>query len=111
MVMRLGLYVWFLWAVQSSAGEGGMSVRRFYTQFRIAGSVYFLSYPAIFLIAKCFAPYVQHVVMTFGLMVMQMGSNVWLTRLFLTRGDYFKVSTLSASDLPGGCKVGMVKEE
>jgi len=49
--------------------------------------------------------------MSIGLMVMQASSSVWLATLFLTRGEYFKVSTLSASELPGGCKVGMVKEE
>jgi hypothetical protein len=111
MFMRLLLYVWFLWAVQSSAKEGGMQVQRFYAQFRNAGTVYFMTYPAIFLITKCFAPYLQHSVNTLGLMVMQMGSNVWLASLFLNRGDYFKASTLSDSDLPGGCKIGMVKEE
>jgi len=111
MSLRLLLYAWFLWAVQSSSAEGGMTVRRFLVQFRSAGSIYFLMYPAIFLITKCFAPYLQHGVMTVGMMIMQMGSNVWLASLFLTRGDYYKVSTLSASELPGGCKVGMVKEE
>merc|ERR1740138_808520 len=58
---------------------------------------------------KCFAPYLQHFVMTIGLMVMQLGSNVWLASLFLTRGRYFRVSTLSISELPGGCRV--VKDE
>eukprot|EP00928_Gymnodinium_smaydae_P006759 TRINITY_DN12409_c0_g4_i1.p1 TRINITY_DN12409_c0_g4~~TRINITY_DN12409_c0_g4_i1.p1 ORF type:complete len:362 (-),score=66.36 TRINITY_DN12409_c0_g4_i1:204-1289(-) len=111
LVMRLLLYAWFLWAVQSSSAEGSMGIRRFYGRFRAAGSVYFLMYPGVFLITKCFAPYLQHGVMTVGLMLMQMGSNLWLANLFLTRGDYFKVSTLSDSDLPGGCKVGVVKEE
>lgn len=111
LVMRMLLYAWFLWAVQSSAAEGGMGIKRFYALFRNAGTVYFLMYPAIFLLTKCFAPYLQHGVMTVGLLTMQMGSNIWLSRLFLTRGDYFKVSTLSASELPGGCKIGMVKEE
>lgn len=111
LVIRLLLYVWFLWAVQSSANEGGWKVRHFLQQFRAAGSIYFLAYPGIFLVTKCFAPYLQHSVMSIGLMIMQAGSNVWLAVLFLTRGEYFKVSTLSASDLPGGIKVGMVKEE
>merc|ERR1712045_634612 len=32
-VMRLLLYAWFLWAVQPSASEGGMQLRRFLAQF------------------------------------------------------------------------------
>eukprot|EP00933_Yihiella_yeosuensis_P064501 TRINITY_DN67890_c0_g1_i1.p1 TRINITY_DN67890_c0_g1~~TRINITY_DN67890_c0_g1_i1.p1 ORF type:complete len:218 (-),score=22.74 TRINITY_DN67890_c0_g1_i1:315-968(-) len=109
--MRCMLWAWFLWAVQSSAREGGFKLRNFLSQYRIAGSVYFLAYPTIFLVTKLFAPYLQHGVMSIGLMVMQGCSNLWLATLFLTRGEYFKVSTLSASDLPGGCKVGLVKEE
>jgi len=111
LVLRVLLYVWFLWAVQSSAAEGGTRLRQFLGQFRAAGSIYFLAYPAIFLLTKCFAPYWQHAVMSVGLMIMQMGSNVWLRALFLTRGEYFKVSTLSSSELPGGTKFGIVKEE
>jgi len=111
LITRLGLYAWFLWAVQSSASEGGMKLRTFLSQFRIAGSIYFLAYPMIFLMTKCFAPYYQHAAMAVGLMLMQMGSNLWLANLFLTRGEYFKVSTLSSSMLPGGTKFGLVKEE
>mmetsp|Transcript_101155 Transcript_101155/g.325892 ORF Transcript_101155/g.325892 Transcript_101155/m.325892 type:complete len:445 (-) Transcript_101155:138-1472(-) len=111
LVMRLLLYVWFLWAVQSSASEGGMKLQTFLRQYRAAGSLYFLAYPFIFIITKCFAPYWQHLVMAIGLMSMQMGSNLWLASLFLTRGEYFKVSTLSASSLPGGSAGRMVKEE
>eukprot|EP00931_Biecheleriopsis_adriatica_P100907 TRINITY_DN76143_c0_g1_i1.p1 TRINITY_DN76143_c0_g1~~TRINITY_DN76143_c0_g1_i1.p1 ORF type:complete len:462 (+),score=74.49 TRINITY_DN76143_c0_g1_i1:55-1386(+) len=109
--MRLALYGWFLWAVQSSAREGGFKIAHFLSQFRIAGSLYFLAFPAIFLVTQLFAPYLQHFVMQIGQMLAQSCFNVWLSNLFLTRGEYFKVSTLSSSDLPGGCKIGVVKEE
>jgi hypothetical protein len=111
LTIRLLLYAWFMWAVNSSANEGGMKLKTFLSQFRLAGTVYFLAYPAIFVMTKLFAPYLQHGVMSVGLMFMQLGSNVWLASLFLTRGEYFKVSTLSSSDLPGGTKVGLIKEE
>jgi len=109
--MRLGLYAWFYWAAGSSARESGTKIRSFLYRFRVGGSLYFLAFPCIFLVTKCFAPYLQHGIMTIGLLVMQMGSNVWLTALFLTRGDYYNLSTLSSSALPGGTKVGTVKEE
>jgi len=109
--MRLGLFAWFYWAACSSARESRIKIRTFLYQFRLRGSLYFLAFPCIFLVTKCFAPYLQHGIMTIGLMVMQMGSNLWLTALFLTRGDYYHLSTLSSSDLPGGTKVGTVKEE
>lgn len=111
LTMRLLLYAWFAWAVQSSASEGGTRLRSFLRQFFAAGSVYFLAYPTIFLTTKMFAPYLQHTVLQIGLMIMQASSNVWLATLFLTRGEYFRVSTLSDSELPGGVKIGMTKEE
>mmetsp|Transcript_47035 Transcript_47035/g.102357 ORF Transcript_47035/g.102357 Transcript_47035/m.102357 type:complete len:442 (+) Transcript_47035:42-1367(+) len=111
LVLRLLLYAWFLWAVQSSAKEGGTRLKAFLIQFRLAGSAYFLAYPGIFILTKSFEPYLQHGIMASGLMVMQMASNAWLASLFLTRGEYFKVSALSMSELPGGCRVGMMKEE
>lgn len=111
LVMRLLLYIWFLWAVQSTASEGGMRLRGFCMQFRAAGSLYFLAYPCILLITKQFAPYLQHGILSMGLMLMQMGSNLWLSSLFLRKSEYFKVSTLSSSFLPGGSRVGVDKEE
>merc|ERR1712039_975689 len=102
MVLRLLLYGWFLWAVQSSAAEGGLKLKNVLRQFRACGSVYFLAYPAIFLITQCVTPYLQHGVMSIGMMTMQAGSNIWLASLFLTRSEYFKMSTLSSSELPGG---------
>merc|ERR1711988_2082889 len=111
LVLRLLLYVWFLWAVQSTAAEGGMRLRQFCAQLRVAGSLYFLAYPAIFLITKQFAPYLQYSIMASGLMLMQMGSNIWLASLFLRKSEYFKVSTLNSSWLRGGARVGVDKEE
>lgn len=111
LVLRLLLYVWFLWAVGSSSNESGMKMQNFLRKYRAAGSIYFLSYPLIFMITKLFAPYWQHAVMSVGLMMMQFCSNLWLAKLFLTRSEYYQVSTLSSSCLPGGTKVGFVKEE
>jgi len=111
LLMRLALYGWFLWSVQSSARVGGLKIQQFLSRFRFAGTIYFLAYPAIFLVTQIFASYHQHFVMQVGQMIMQSSFNLWLSTLFLTRGEYFKVSTLSSSELPGGCKVGVVKEE
>jgi len=111
LVMRLLLYLWFLWAVRSTAAEGGMKLQQFCRQFQAAGSVYFLAYPVIFLVTKQFAPYLQHGIMASSLMLMQMGSNFWLSALFLRKSDYWKVSTLNSSELPGGARVGLDKEE
>merc|ERR1712183_994746 len=77
LVMRLLLWVWFLWAVQSSAAESRRALQEFLSKFRVGGSVYFLAYPTIFLVTKCFAPYQQFPVMSIALMLMHMSSNMW----------------------------------
>lgn len=111
LVLRLLLYIWFLWAVTSTAKEGGMKLKTFLIQFRAAGSLYFLAFPVFFLIVRNLQPHSQHFFMATSLLVMQLCSNVWLTLLFLTRGEYFKVSSLNSSDLPGGVRIGIMKEE
>mmetsp|Transcript_87469 Transcript_87469/g.245569 ORF Transcript_87469/g.245569 Transcript_87469/m.245569 type:complete len:470 (-) Transcript_87469:133-1542(-) len=100
--IRLALFVWFVSAVQATQRCGGYRLREFMQQFRLAGSLYFLAYPLVFVVTQVFAPYLRHPVMQFGLLATQASADVWLTGLFLSRGAYFKVSTLSSSLLPGG---------
>jgi len=109
--LRVAIFLWFLWAVRSSQAEAGRALRDFLTRYLFAGTAYFLSYPIMFVVIKIFPLYLQYPIMTVGMMIIQLGSNVWLGTCFLTRGEYFKVSTLSASELPGGTKIGIVKAE
>jgi hypothetical protein len=102
LAIRLALYVWFLKGVRALRQRGGFRLDAFLQQFRFAGSLYFLAYPVIFVIAQVFAPYLRHPIMQGGLLVTKLLSNAWLASLFLSRGSYFRVSALSASLLPGG---------
>merc|ERR1711907_371739 len=99
--IRLGLYVWFIVALQRSEQRGGLRLQSFLKEFKVAGSLYFLAFPVIFLVVQLFAPYLQHPIMQTGFMSMQAASHIWLSSLFLSRGNYFKVSVLSSSLLPG----------
>jgi hypothetical protein len=101
LAIRLVLFAWFLQSVGATQRLGGVRLESFLQQFSLAGSMYFLAYPAIFLIVQVFAPYLRQPIMHVGLLVMQLASNLWLASLFLSRGTYFKVSALSASMLPG----------
>jgi len=102
LVLRLGLYVWFVAAIKESQQKGGFRLQAFLQQFRTAGTIYFLAYPALFVVVQVFAPYLQHPIMQTGLLTMQTASHFWLANLFLSRGNYFKASVLGASVLPGG---------
>ncbi|EER03657.1 hypothetical protein Pmar_PMAR022954 [Perkinsus marinus ATCC 50983] len=110
-VIRLLLAVWFLWAVNETRKEAGMKLRYFLAKFAGLGMVYFFSYPVLFVITGFFAPYYRQKVMLLGWFAIKYGVFAWMTSMFLTRGDYFQVSTLNSSFLPGGVRPGLDKEE
>mmetsp|Transcript_65585 Transcript_65585/g.171846 ORF Transcript_65585/g.171846 Transcript_65585/m.171846 type:complete len:435 (+) Transcript_65585:63-1367(+) len=102
LVVRMALFGWFVSAVDKLSQKGGFRLQMFLQRFKLAGSTYFLAYPIIFLVTQAFAPYVRHPVMQIGLALMQTASAFWLSDLFLSRGAYFEVSSLSSCLLPGG---------
>jgi hypothetical protein len=104
--VRLMLFVWFVFAVEASRTEGGLRLDDFLHKFRLAGSMYFLAYPVLFVVVQVFAAYLRHPILQIGLIAMQTISNVCLAELFLSRGTYFKVSVLSSSFLPGSHGMG-----
>lgn len=83
-----------------------MRLEGFLPSFQLAGSMYFLAYPIIYVFAKVFAHYMQHPIMHLGLVAMQAAASLWLACLFLNRGSFFHVSALSCSILPGGMGCG-----
>lgn len=99
-VFRFLLFIWFGCALRGTYNAAGYKLKPFLKKFGLASSSYFLAYPVIFCFTAVWAPYYRHRVMVIGLFIMQSGCIVWLTRLFLTRGDYFQVSTLSSTFLP-----------
>jgi len=101
LTVRLMLFAWFLVSTQASQNASGPKLQSFLQRFRIAGSMYFLAYPLLFVIVQIFAAYLQHPIMQIGLLAMQTISNVCLSKLFLSRGAYFEVSSLGSSFLPG----------
>jgi len=104
LAIRVGLYAWFVRALQELQRKAGLRLQHFLQQFQLAGSAYFLAYPLLFLVVQLFAPYLRHPILQVGLLAMQLTSNTWLATLFLRRGSYFKLSTLSDTLLPSGCK-------
>lgn len=100
LVFRLALFGWFLCAARRTQRGLGMRQASFLQRFRAAGSLYFMSYPALFLIVQVLAPYLRHPTMQVGVLAMQLTSDFWLAGLFLRRGEHFEVSTLRGSLLP-----------
>eukprot|EP00440_Ansanella_granifera_P073178 gb/GFBE01079411.1/.p1 GENE.gb/GFBE01079411.1/~~gb/GFBE01079411.1/.p1 ORF type:complete len:454 (+),score=86.40 gb/GFBE01079411.1/:1-1362(+) len=100
--VRLSLFAWFRSGIHMLRSAGGLRLNNFLRLFELAGSAYFLAFPAIFLLVQVLAPYIQHPVLQTGLLAIQTASWLWLAELFLSKGRYYEVSELSASMLPGG---------
>eukprot|EP00930_Biecheleria_cincta_P072653 TRINITY_DN60008_c0_g1_i1.p1 TRINITY_DN60008_c0_g1~~TRINITY_DN60008_c0_g1_i1.p1 ORF type:complete len:469 (+),score=73.90 TRINITY_DN60008_c0_g1_i1:28-1407(+) len=100
--LRLALFALFLWAVHSTSHDQGWRLQNFLARFRICGSLYFVGYPILFLVVQPVAPYWRPPILTACFLLIQIVTNLWLYSLFLSRGEYFKVSELGDTPLPGG---------
>lgn len=79
-------------------------IRQFLKKFLFLGSIYFAAYPILFCAINlaCHA-YLQHRVLLNGIFAMQMLSIICLSYLFsVPRTEFFKVSEMAQSYLPGG---------
>lgn len=110
--VRVCLWLWFMWAINSSKKEASTKIQNFLNKFALAGTLYFLSYPCLFSFVAFTAAYIRHKLITVGSYCAFALTVRWLEVLFLRRGEFFNVSTLSSSFLPGGgMKIGMMKAE
>jgi hypothetical protein len=105
-LIRCLLFGCFVSALRDTETRSGYCVQELLRRIRCAGSLYFLSYPIVFLAAQIFAAYLRHPIMEVGLFIVQASADVWLAKLFLDRSPYWKASCLGASLLPGGTCFG-----
>jgi hypothetical protein len=103
LAVRMLLWAWFIFGIRGLRRQSDSPrLHDFLRRFQLAGSLYFLAYPAIYLTTKAFAEYLQHPVMHVGLVAMQAGASLWLSRMFLLRGHFQEISALGAPLLPAG---------
>lgn len=99
---RLAAFVIFLWCLKSTIRGAPFRIRNLLTKFGFIGTLYFVGPPCLVLLVLVFAPYWRPPLLNTSLMFLQIGTAWWLHNLFLSRGEYFKVSELNSSSLPGG---------
>jgi len=130
LALRLMLFVGFLWALNGTMQGAPFRIRRFLAKFGFIGTLYFVGPPMVVLLVSFFAPYWRPPILTSCLMLLQIldssrsleigrvlfilqpsfqkqhGPRIstawWLNHLFLSRGEFFEVSELNSSSLPGG---------
>lgn len=99
---RLAAFAIFLWCLKSTIRGAPFRIRNLLTKFGFIGTLYFVGPPCLVLLVLVFAPYWRPPLLNTSLMFLQIGTAWWLHNLFLSRGEYFKVSELNSSSLPGG---------
>jgi len=103
-VVQLVLYYWFLSGVKKciSTESKQMSARHgFFLAFAFCCSLWFLSEPFLVLLSIVFSEYYRQALLCGGSLFLQTVALSLLSRLFLWRSLYFKISSLSDSVLPG----------
>ncbi|CAJ1378497.1 unnamed protein product, partial [Effrenium voratum] len=106
LALRLALFAGFMWALTSTMQGAPFRIRRFLATFGIIGTLYFVGPPLLVLVVSIFAPYWRPPILNSCLILLQIGTAWWLHSLFLSRGEYFEVSDLNSSSLPGGTPRG-----
>lgn len=107
--IRLAIYFFFVRGARKTKQACGLQIQAFLDKFLIVGSAYFLAYPGLFIAVHLLPNHYHHPVWQTGSMIIQCAAIVGLSHLFFNRGEYFKLSSVSASMLAGGPHTGTPK--
>ena len=99
--IRLGLWIWFLYLIKQLYGDGLSKQATFILNFGVLGSAYLLAQPILLLLSWVFATYWRNCVVSIGALLVQCLVFFLLTHLFSEKSNYYKISTMSESVLPG----------
>jgi len=98
MVMRIALAVLFLYGIhltkQNTKQAAEEEMTRFFKKLAITGSLWFLAFPATVFLSSVAPPYRRHGIVTIGAITTQVSALGYLMFMFLSRSDYYKISTL-----------------
>ncbi|EZG69532.1 putative transmembrane protein, partial [Gregarina niphandrodes] len=99
---RLALWAIFLlcWQQTRADPRTPSSTERFLRRIVLPASAYFLTFPAIIALTPLVRPYLRHAFIYHSTFLVQTVAIIWLSELFLSKGEYFQVSQMSQSFLP-----------
>jgi len=108
-MFRFGQWVLFLYGLLSTKKRSTEeSVTGFLVQLATFGTLWFLTFPAVVIISTTFPPYLRHSIVTGTAVVMQCVALMLLGKLFLSKGQYYRASTLSQVGTVFGGQQGFV---
>jgi hypothetical protein len=95
------LWSWFIYSVTNLSKEVTPRVGEFLLNFGILSSVYFLNLPFVILFSWCFDHYARNKIVILLVNLSQTVVFFYLTHIFGEKSNFYKLSTLSRSTLPG----------
>lgn len=100
-VSRVFMAVWLYWNLSETIGNVPSNTELFLRRFGLASVVYILALPFLILVAQALPPYKRHKFIVGSNIIVQGIAMFALSWLFTSKSQYYKISTMSASILPG----------
>lgn len=103
-IFRLALCGLFIacWHWTRTDPKTPAATERFLRRIFVPACAYFLTFPLLLMLAHLCKPYWRHAFFFHSSFILHLVAVVWLAEVFLSKGEYFKVSQMSQSFLPGG---------
>jgi len=100
-IVKLGLWGWFLVLVMELQKRVKGKTLEFLRPFGVLASVYFLSQPLLLVVSSLFVTYWRNTIVVLGNTLVQIVVFFFISHLFSEKSSFYKISTMSKSVLPG----------
>lgn len=101
-VIRFITYAIFMYGISDTMTQAKEKQRQFLRSLRFSASLYFLSFPILWLLSFFVQPYVINRMVTFGTYMTQAFAAYWILQQFTQKGsNYYQASHKSKTILPG----------
>jgi hypothetical protein len=101
LLLRVGLYVWFLSNISALFHKVPGRVRVFVRRLTLTGSLFFLSQPVVVIASLFFPPYLRNWIVVAGSVSIQMASMLGLSLMFTRQKSEFNKVRATGNSLPG----------
>ena len=101
LLLRLGMWGWFAYNMKGLYAGSQGTAKTLVWNLGLLGSLYLLTLPGLVAVSWVIAPYIRKKVVVIGALGLQLAVFMLLSKLMGEKSQYYKMSTLSSSVLPG----------
>lgn len=103
-VFRILSWCWFIYVIKDLDNDRNKKITDFVFKFKVIVSIYFWSMPFLVIFSWVFEPYVRKLVIVLLSNLIQVNVFFYTSHLFSEKSQFYKISTLSQSVLPGSAQ-------